>query len=257
MPSPMIEVKDTAIDKALRVLEVLNGDGDGRSLASIAAETGLPKTTVHRLLSILTQRGFADRVHGGDYVVGRKIISLGLAAAEKDSLVNAAKPVLRHLVALTQETVQLGVLHDMQLLYVDRMEPADSSIRLARMPALMAELHTSAMGKAILAHSREEMIEAFLKMPLQRYTKHTITDAAKLREELEEIRLLGVAMVDQDRYLGVKALGSPLLDNDGFAFAAISVAGPAHRMDAITCGRIAEVLPEAARELSMLASMLH
>lgn len=247
---------DTAIDKALVILETLNGGAQGKALAEIAGETGLPKTTVHRLLTIMQHRGFVDRTEGSGYIVGRKVISLGLAAAERDSLVTAAKPVLTILVEQTQETVQLGVLQDMQLLYVDRKEPADAAIRLARMPALLAELHTSAMGKAILAFSPEEMVERFLALPLARYTEHTITDPDKLREDLAEIRSTGLARVGQERYSGVVAIGVPILDAHGVAFAAVSVAGPAHRMDEDKCRIISAVLPPAARELSILTSRL-
>jgi IclR family acetate operon transcriptional repressor len=247
---------DTAIDKALVILETLSGGRSGRALAEIATETGLPKTTVHRLLSIMQHRGFVDRSEAGGYLVGRKVISLGLAAAEKDSLVLAARPVLGTLVEQTQETVQLGLLQGNQVLYIDRREPADATVRLARTPALLAELHTSAMGKAILAFGREETVEAFLAAPLSRYTDQTVTDPGKLREELEQIRQAGVARADRERYDGVVALGAPVLDAEGYAFAAVSVAGPAHRMDEAKCRLISEALPPAAAELTVLVSRL-
>lgn len=248
--------KDTAIDKALMILETLNGRDRGKSLSAICTETGLPKSTVHRVLAILEGRGFVDRTHGNGFIVGRKVISLGLSAAERDSLVNAARPILLQLVEQTNETVQLGVLQDMQVLYVDRMEPVDSSVRLARMPALLAELHTSAMGKALLAFAEPVVFDTFMDRPLSHYTDQTITDRELLLTELEQIRARHVAVAAQERYDGVTAVGSPILDSRGYAHAAISVAGPAHRMTESKRVLIAEVLPAAAQELSVLASQL-
>lgn len=248
--------KDTAIDKALMILETLNGRDRGKSLSAICTETGLPKSTVHRVLAILEGRGFVDRTQSNGFIVGRKVISLGLSAAERDSLVNAARPILRELVEQTNETVQLGVLQDMQVLYVDRMEPVDSSVRLARMPALLAELHTSAMGKALLAFADPVVFDIFIARPLNRYTDQTITDRELLLLELEQIRVKSVAVAAQERYDGVTAVGSPVLDARGYAHAAISVAGPAHRMTQAKRDLISEVLPAAARELSVLASRL-
>ncbi|WP_431710540.1 IclR family transcriptional regulator [Glutamicibacter uratoxydans] len=248
--------KDTAIDKALMILETLNGRDRDKSLSSICSETGLPKTTVHRVLTILEARGFVDRTQSNGFIVGRKVISLGVAAAERDSLVNAARPILRELVSLTNETVQLGVLQEMQVLYVDRMEPVDSSVRLARMPSLLAELHTSAMGKALLAFAEPAALNAFLDRPLTQYTDSTVIDRQQLIVELEQIRIGRVAVASQERYHGVTAVGSPILDNQGYAHAAISVAGPAHRMTKEKQEQIAQILPAAAEELSVLASHL-
>lgn len=221
---------DTAVDKALIILELLDNSKTGSTLAEVAEKVGLPKPTVHRLLSTLVSRGFVARTPWNGYAIGRKVIALGAAAAEKDTLILAARPTLWALAEQCEETVQLGVLMGDQLLFVERIEPENQAVRIGRMPSPLTELHTSGMGKAILAASTDEFIDRYLEAGLERFTDKTITDARLLRQEIRDIRESGFAVSNEERYDGVFAVGAAIRNREGQPVAAVSIAAPAHRV---------------------------
>lgn len=221
---------DTAVDKALIILELLDNSKTGSTLAEVAEKVGLPKPTVHRLLSTLVNRGFVARTPWNGYAIGRKVIALGAAAAEKDTLILAARPTLWALAEHCEETVQLGVLMGDQLLFVERIEPENQAVRIGRMPSPLTELHTSGMGKALLAASTDEFIDHYLEAGLERFTDKTITDVRQLRQEIQDIREAGFAVSNEERYDGVFAVGAAILNREGHPVAAVSIAAPAHRV---------------------------
>lgn len=243
---------DTAVDKALTILELLDSSRSGRSLADLSAAAGLPKTTVHRLLGTLTERGFVDRTAGSGYRIGRKIIALGSAAAERDTLVIAARPVLLDLVEACGETAQLGAVMNRQLLFVDRIEPEEVAIRIGYMPSPLAELHTSAMGKAVLGASGDAFIKDYIANGMYGYTEHTITNPEAMLEEIAAIREQGYAESNQERYEGVYAVGSAILDRQGSPIAALSLAAPRNRVSDEKRQVMAGLVQKAAREISSL-----
>lgn len=241
---------DTAVDKALHILEVLDGSQTGKSLTRIAELVELPKTTVHRLLGTLVARGFASKTSWNGYRIGAKLIALGTAAAEKDSLLVTARPILWDLMQECQETVQLGLLMDKQLLFVERVEPENVAVRIGSLPSPLSELHTSAMGKAILAASTPEFVERYLGGDLKRYTEKTITDPEVLEAELLQIRKQGYALSQEERHDGVLAIGAAMLNSEGLPFAAISVAAPMHRVYGDKAEKMAMLVIQATDTLS-------
>jgi DNA-binding IclR family transcriptional regulator len=243
---------DTAIDKALTILELLDSSRSGRSLADLSGASGLPKTTVHRLLGTLTERGFVDKTPGSGYRIGRKIIALGSAAAERDTLVMAARPVLLDLVEACGETAQLGAVMNRQLLFVDRIEPEEVAIRIGYMPSPLAELHTSAMGKAVLGASPDAFVRDYVSSGMYGYTEHTITGAEEMLNEIEVIRGRGYAESNEERYAGVYAVGSAILDRRATPIAAVSLAAPSNRVSDDKREVMAALVQRAAREISSL-----
>ncbi len=245
---------DTAVDKALKILESIDTTRNGDTLADIAERTGLPKTTAHRLLSTLTQRGFVERTPWNGYTIGRKVIALGLAAGERDTLVDAARPTLHRLVETCSETVQLGVLAGGdQLIFIERIEPENKAVRIGRMPSPLAKLHTSAMGKAILAASTDEFITAYLQKTLNRYTDKTITDKDVFLEELQEVRRRGFAISNEEHYEGVFAVGAAVTNHEHKPIAAVSIAAPAHRVHGGRQKLMEAEIVKAAATISQIA----
>jgi IclR family acetate operon transcriptional repressor len=240
---------DTAIDKALIILESLETGRGSSSLAAIAAGTGLPKPTVHRILTILERRGFVQQLESKEYSFGPKIIALGAFAGSKDPMLTVARPVLDRLVRACGETVHLGVLHEAQLLYLDRREPEDAAVRLATLPSPLTSLHASACGKVLLAFGDEALRASVLGTELVRYTAHTIADPDELRDELTRIAERGYAVSEQERNEGVRAVAVPVRNRAGTVVAGLSAAGPVQRMTDDKLEELRELLAAAAAEL--------
>ncbi len=240
---------DTAVDKALHVLGALEVVANGRSLAEVAAETGLPKATAHRLLATLVRNGFVRQLANGNYVLGLRLVALGTFAASHNDLTSLGRAVLDRLVVECGETVHLGVLQGDSLLYVDRREPENAAVRLATLPSPLTSLHASASGKLLLAFGPSSLVESVLDQDLPAYTRATITDGDALRAELEQIRSVDHAINRQERYDGVVAVGVPVRNQGGEVVAALSAAGPVHRVDDARLDELRGPLSAAAREL--------
>jgi DNA-binding IclR family transcriptional regulator len=241
---------DTAIDKALLILEALETGRGSSSLATIAAGTELPKPTVHRILAILERRGFVRQLASKEYALGPKIIALGAFAGSKDAMLTVARPVLDRLLACG-ETIHLGVLHESQLLYLDRREPEDAAVRLATMPSPLGSLHASACGKVLLSFGDEALLRSVLATELVRYTAHTIVDPDELREELRGIAEQGYAVSEQERNEGVRAVAVPVRNRAGTVVAGLSAAGPVQRMSDEKVAELRVQLGRAAEELTV------
>lgn len=242
---------DTVVDKALRVLDVLeSGNQNGRPLTEIANILQLPKSTVHRLLATLQRHGYVQRSQSGGYALGTRVIALGQFAAANNNLLTIGRPILDRLVASCAETVQLAVLQGDSLFYIDRKEPEDAAVRLAALPSPMTSLHASASGKVLLAFADEALIDKVLGSELPHYTPHTISDPEQMRGELARIRAQGYAVNEQERFVGVRAVGVPVRDAQGRAVVAISAAGPIQRVDEPKLEQMKRELLTAAADFS-------
>jgi IclR family acetate operon transcriptional repressor len=158
-----------------------------------------------------------------------------------------ARPLLQHLVAATGESVNLGVRRGPDVLVLQWVE-SPHPLRFDQPPGSHVPIHTSAMGKALLAFSGEPA-EVVRQLPkLVAYTPRTISRRRALVEELARIRERGWAMNDEERNLGVRAIGAPVLGSDGIARAAISLQGPTVRLTPDRVEElVARVLDTAAR----------
>ena len=162
-----------------------------RSLSEIARVTGLPLSTVHRLLRELVTSGLVQRSEHGNYSLGRWAAAGSIPADARD-LQELGRPVLHDLAAATKRRVSLGLRDH---LTVERSESfgGDPVATLGFAPKVQLPLHASALGKALLAYSPEPVLRAVLAQGLERYTEHTIVDEDQLRAELISIRRIGVA----------------------------------------------------------------
>lgn len=240
------------VDRALNVLRLLS-DGEPRLLAQVSGGVGLHNTTTFRVLVTLIGRNFVERdERTGQYTLG--LASLELARAYQDSyyLRRMALPTLQRLRDDTGETVHLAMLENMDVVYLDKQQSFQAvgimSSRVgARLPA-----YCTGLGKALLAFTQSAKVRSYLdRGPFPRLTGMTMTDAADLLRELDRVRERGYAFDHGERESEVRCIAAPLFGRQGELLAAISVAGPANRMDPLEVNEqlIGQVVA-AARSIS-------
>ncbi len=143
--------KSASVDKAFELVHAVSDAGrDGITLGALASRAGIAVSTAHRYVTSLLELGVLDRDPAGSYRLGVTLIMLAGQYLDEDGLRAAARPYLSELVELSGETVHLGVLVGEQIVYVDKVESAES-IRLVSHIGKRAPLHCTAMGKAMLA----------------------------------------------------------------------------------------------------------
>jgi DNA-binding IclR family transcriptional regulator len=155
----------------------------------------------------------------------------------------AAKPFIKELMEKTGECAHLAVYSQGKALYIDQVE-SPATLRVNAQVGTMNPLHCTALGKILLA-----FCDAPFPTELESYTPATITDPAKLRNHLEQVKQLGYAVDDQEFDSGVRCIAAPAYDFRGRGIAAIGISAPASR---IPIDRI----PELARTVTIIAHEL-
>lgn len=240
-----------ALEKALSVLEHLSRIEGDIDLATLTQQLDMPKTTLLRLLNTLKKHNFVQQdERSRRYRLGWALIYLGQAANKVFNIVEFIHPYLEKLSRRSGETANLVFLDRNHAVYVDQVV-SDNIIR--GVPAVGAPLglHCTAAGKVLLGWQSEEVVEQFLKhAELHGLTDKTITERQALRLELERIRQQGWALDDEESELGGRCVAAPVFGKEGSLVAAISVMGPANRVNSDTIPVLSDVLAKIAGEIS-------
>lgn len=240
-----------AAAKALELLSVFSFRDPRLSLADLASRTGIPRATAFRLLSTLEQSGFLAKVHGA-YQLGIKCFVLGNIVAGGLDLRETAHP---HLVALrdaTRETTQIAILDHWQVVYLERML-SPLPVGFMRRAGAILPAYCTALGKTLVAFRPEAEVGAWAAtQKFTALTPRTITSATRLLKELRVIRERGYGLDEEEREKGVCCVAAPVRNHTGDVVAAISVAGPTHRMPrALVGSEVAAAVVAAARAISV------
>jgi DNA-binding IclR family transcriptional regulator len=226
-PAPA-EGRRNGIQVVARVADVLRALAqvpDGLSLSELAIAVGMPKSTVHRLVSALEAEDFVTPARAGKIHLGRAIARLG--AATRGGLRDQIRPFLLRLHQELEETVDLSVLDGATVRFIDHI-PAPHRLRAVSAVGAAFPLHCTANGKAFLAAMPEEQASALLPTRLPALTENTITARKDLWAELDRVRAERVAYDCEEHTLGICAVGAVISDPYG-PVAAISVPVPVQR----------------------------
>lgn len=200
-------------------------------LSELARSLELPKTTVQRSLSTLSELGWivssdTDRAR---WELSDRIHALGEQVGVDARLRQAALPALRTLHAETLETIHLTVTDGTAMRLIERVDSVHP-LRLVQPIGSRSPLHASSNGKAVLANLPHQEIEAHLEAELPPLARNTITDRARLRAELKTIRQRGFAVADQELIDGITSIAACIRSRGGRPVAAMSISGPSTRV---------------------------
>ncbi|MFC4584640.1 IclR family transcriptional regulator [Sphaerisporangium corydalis] len=238
-----------SVDRALDVLEALADHGGEAGLSEIAARTGLPYGTIHRLLRSLLTRGYVRQESDRRYALGSALVRLGGVA---ERMVGVwAQPYLEKMVALSGETANLAVLEGDFVVYVAQA----ASPRRLRMFAEVGRRvlpHSTAVGKVLLAE-RSDAAAILSRTGLPRRTEHTITSVEAMLAELATVRAQGYAMDFGEEELGVHCLAVPVHDG-ARVIASMSISGPVERIEALDRADLAQAMRTIATDFGTQVS---
>lgn len=211
------------------ILEQL-AEEEGTGVSALADRLGLSKSTVHNHLQTLWQLGYVVR-DDDQYRLGLRFLGLGDRARQRHHLYHVAKPETDSLVEAVGERAQVMVEENAVGIYIYQ-SLADQAVRTDSHIGTIVNLHATSVGKAYLAHLPDDRLEAVLdQLELGEQTPETLTDRETLRAELDEIAERGYAFNDEERTVGMRAVGAPILSDDDRVLGGISVSGPTTRMN--------------------------
>jgi DNA-binding IclR family transcriptional regulator len=215
----------TAIGKALGILDAFGADTAQLSLSDLAARSGLPVSTAHRLVGELVGWGALERGSDGRYTLGLRLWELGALAPRALGLRQCAMPVLEDLYEATHENVQLCVLEGLEVVFIERISGRQAIGVISRVGGRLPA-HVTSGGQVMLAFAPPAVRRKALAGPLPAYTNRTITDPDRLRAALAEVRRSGFVVCDGHVTLDALAVAAPVRGADDTVVAAVSVVVP-------------------------------
>jgi DNA-binding IclR family transcriptional regulator len=241
------ETPQSMVERMTLIMGAFDGASPWLSLQQIADRSGLPRSTVHRILDSLCRLRWLDHT-GGGYRLGMRSLELGGLAVAHNELREATAPLLHDLHVRTNTTAHLAVLDRLDIVYLDRVAGRQGSAVATRVGG-RTPAHATAAGKAILAWTDPRQVESMYRAnKLAVRTPRTLTTLESLQQELAAVRARGGLAYDREESTaGVACVAAPLRGS-GRAVAAISLTGSVERMD---LPRLAPFVQEAARQASV------
>lgn len=219
-----------SVERALYLLEILSEVGRPMTLSDISEKAGLNISTVHRLLHTLISHQFVQQdLNSGRYRLGLRIFEIGSKALYSLDIRQVARPDLQELVDRCNETVNMAIIDQGEVVYIEQVESSNMIKMFARVGS-RGPAHCTGAGKVLLSYLDEAELAKVLKKELTRFTPKTITDPNKLMEELIIIREQGYSLDVEEMEEGVKCIAAPIRNHEGKVIAAVSISGPVARM---------------------------
>jgi IclR family transcriptional regulator, acetate operon repressor len=235
-----------SVGRVLDLLEIVGESGGEIGLSELAARSGLPLPSIHRLVRTLVDRGYMRQMPNRRYVLGARLIPLGEVAGTM--LGRWARPVLSGLVDELGETANMATLDGDMVMYIGQV-PSRHAMRMFTEVGRRVYAHCTGAGKALLSQLPDEHVRALLArtgMPAQ--TPHTLTQPDDLVAQLARIRRDGYALDEGEQEIGVRCVAVAV--PGGPSGVALSVSGPAPRMTGELVERAVPLLRAASERLS-------
>lgn len=240
-----------SVERAFGLVELLCKNG-AMGITELAAESGLNKATVFRLLSTLSGLGYVAKNPSTEkYELTLRFLRLSAGSLSKIDIRRYARKHLERIAELTGETVHLVERNGNEIVYIDKFESARNSVRMVSRVGLSMPLVYTAVGKAIMARLGDEEIRRIWgSTEIIRKTEHTITDYEQFKAEINKVRALGYATDLEENENGVCCVAAALDDVYGEYKYAFSVSAPTSRMDEHKLKKVSELVRATAEKIS-------
>lgn len=241
---------DKAFVKGMRLIEALAKSEKQRGITELSEELALTKSNVHRLLQTLSSLGYVRKdAETARYALSLRLWEVGSLVLTRLDVKRVALPHLRILAELTKETVNLSILDQTEVVYIEKID-SPQPVRANSRVGGRAPAHCSSTGKAMLAYQPASLLDK-LGRTVYRMSDNKPISRQTLELELSKIRLLGYAMNLGEITESVAGVGAPIFGSSNQVLAAVGVAGPAERMRKSVLIKLAPIVMKAALEISI------
>ncbi|MCI8506290.1 MAG: IclR family transcriptional regulator [Lachnospiraceae bacterium] len=238
-----------SVEKAVNILNLFKSH-EKLTLNEISKLMEIPKTTAFSLIATLENMDMLtfDCVTGR-YTLGINIVELFNSINSNRNIRDEARKELRKLSDQYQKNTHITMLSGRHIIYVESIVPA-GAMAVTTVVGAKAPANCTSSGKAFLAYTSQEELNKVLSEPLEGLTLNSILDTAVLRKELDGIRKDGYAVDNEESILGVKGVGTVVVDQWGKPVLGISIAGLASYITPSEIEIFSQKLKEIAKYLS-------
>ena len=214
------------------------------SFQEIITLSGMPKTSVYRMLATLEEMGFLEKGNDAKYRLGLLFLKFGHLVSSRLDIRKVAYPFMNELHYETKEAINLIIREGNETIYIEKID-THQKVRLYTAIGRRSPLYAGACPRAILSFLPDEEIDAYLEMvELKPIAKGTITDKDKLYETIRQARVEGCTVSHSELENYTSAVAAPIYNNVGEVVAGLSIAG----IEANYIGDQVDVLKEKVKK---------
>ncbi|MER6958002.1 MULTISPECIES: IclR family transcriptional regulator [unclassified Streptomyces] len=234
------------INRVVDILTAFTWDRPVLTLTQLSHRTGIPLTTVHRLVGTLCDRSILERLPSGEYQIGLRVWEFASLAPRGLGLREVAFPFMEDVFLVTRHNVQLAVREGHDAVFVERITDRSAVPVMNHVGGRFA-LHPTGVGRLLLAHAPSSVQEEVLAGPLEAFTSYTVTEPRDLRRVLAAVREQGFAVSDREVTVDAMSVAVPVRGADGTTVAALGLVVPAGYASPVA---LVPLLQTAARGIS-------
>lgn len=236
MVNPSLDKKLTKRDyvnslaRGLEVIRAFTRTQPSMTLSEISRATGMTRATVRRFVLTLVREDYAES-DGKYFSLKPKVLELGYAALSSLTFLDVAQPIMVKLANKLNESVFAAVLEGQDVVYVANATPPERFVSIAVSVGSRAPAHAVSTGRVLIAAlSEEQQLKYIENVTLTKLTANTVTSKVKLRSLIEETRVKGWSIVDQELEIGLRSISVPIQNRAGEVIAALNVCCPSSRI---------------------------
>lgn len=224
-----------SIQRGLNILEYMAWKNKPSSLDEISEELNIPRTSCFRILKALQEERYIQlamtKGREQKWELTYKLSMFADLVESRTSLRSLARPILENLADEVDLFVQLGILTNEKVMYIDDIKRS-KVLRVYAAKWSLLDLHACAPGLVLLSFlSKKKKDEIINDIKLDKKTENTITDKEKLDKKLDEIKKNMYAIDDEYYARGIKCVASPIFNHRGDIIAAVGVTGHSEEFD--------------------------
>lgn len=220
---------ESPVERAFRLLQVIVAANESIGVRELGRRTGLPRSTVSRLIGILSDMGMVDRTSDGSVIPGSALATLQPSTGAEAMIGDQLRPLLAELVQTFDESAALSLDDGDALLYVLQVS-TEHAVSVPDVTGARHQFHLVAPGLMTMAWWPADRLKSAFSNELEPATSKSVTKPSSLKKRLKAIREDGYCWTDEELDVGVNGLAVPLVRNDQLV-ATISLFGPAYRLN--------------------------
>ena len=241
-----------SVEKAMNLLEILYNEKRPLSLNELFELTGLPKSTIHGLLSTMREFSVINQNKDGKYELGIRLFEYGCSVSSAWNICDIAKPYLQQISQVTGESTFLSIFGNDNVLTLSQ-EESRSNLRVVSDIGVRLPVHCTSQGKLFLAYLPENISKRIIRnKDFIAYTPHTIVDPELFQKELLHITQQGYSIENGEYKIGLRSISAPIYDASGKISYAIGVVGMFRRIDSDEFKKAINEVVEAGKKISGL-----
>jgi len=237
--------------KAIDTIDAVASAGS-IGIRELASMTGFPPSTIHRIVATLMAKNYLRQdPFTKRYSLSFRFLELGSQVQRQFSLVSIARPYLEQLMADAKESVNLAVQDGDSIVYLDCVQSNYSMLQLFTKPGARVPLYATAVGKMFLSRMSQTELTAYLeRTQLTLNTPYTRIEPGKIIEDLNQVRLQGYALDDEEMEEGVRCVAALIYNHNRQPAAAISISGASMRVTPARVSHFGELTKTCASAIS-------